>query len=118
MSELIISGTLIEIRPERTGQSQKGPWKYREFIIKTEGQYSKTVCFTAWNDKADRVASLTEGEKVTVHFNPESREVNGRWFTTLGAFRIESEGKNKIPTKPTTEYVVNTPEEDADPLPF
>ena len=41
-----------------------------------------------WGDKIDQF-NVTEGETVTVHFDLESREYNGRWYTDVKAWRIE-----------------------------
>ena len=48
-----ISGKLIQLLPQQTGQGKNGTWKKQEVIIETEGQYPKKVCIAIWGDKAD-----------------------------------------------------------------
>lgn len=83
-----VKGRIFQIMEPVTGQSAKGPWKKQEFIIETMDQYPKKVCFTVWNDKI-QLNSLTPSSVITVSFNAESREYNGRWYTDLGAWKAD-----------------------------
>jgi hypothetical protein len=87
---LEVSGRLIQILPEQTGQGQNGPWLKQNFVIETQEQYPKKVCFVCWNDKAEILKQLKSGDEVKVAFTVESREFNGKWYTDVKAFRIES----------------------------
>ena len=60
-----INGKIIELLPEQSGESAKGPWRKQEYILETEGQYPKKVCFMAWSDKIDEFA-IKEGESLVV----------------------------------------------------
>lgn len=83
-----VKGRLFQILEPITGQSAKGPWKKQGFVIETMDQYPKKVCFNVWNDKI-QLDSLTPNTVITVHFNAESREYNGKWYTDLGAWKAE-----------------------------
>ena len=48
-----ITGKIIRVLPEKSGQSARGGWRKQEYILETQGQYPKTVCFMAWGDKID-----------------------------------------------------------------
>ncbi|MGB3619683.1 MAG: DUF3127 domain-containing protein [Catalinimonas sp.] len=86
---LDITGKVIKVLDEVSGQGRNGTWVKREFVVETPGQYPKSVCFTCWGDRANTVSQLQPGDEVTVSFDPESREYNDRWFTDLKAWRIE-----------------------------
>ena len=86
-----IKGTIIALLPLQTGQGKNGEWKKQEFIIEISGQYQKKVCVTAWGRAVDYVPSI--GTEVNVSFDIESREYNGRYYTEVKAFKIESVGK-------------------------
>ena len=86
---LEIEGKVIKILPEQTGQSQRGKWIKQEFVIETEDKFPKKMCFTAWGDKTDAIKKMSEGQKVKVSFNAESREYNERWYTELKAWKID-----------------------------
>ena len=82
-----ISGKIIELLPEKSGQSNNGGWRKREYVLETEAQYPKKVCFMAWGDKIDQFG-LKQGERVTVSVDLESREYNGRWYTDVKAWKV------------------------------
>ena len=68
-----IKGKIVQIVDEQSGESAKGPWRKQEYILQTEGQYPKQICFMAWNDKIDEFA-IKENESVDVSIDLESRE--------------------------------------------
>ena len=82
-----LSGKMIQLLPEKSGESARGPWRKQEYILETDGQYSKQVCFMVWSDKIDEFA-IKEGETLVVSINLESREYNGRWYTDVKAWKV------------------------------
>ncbi|MBA3648960.1 MAG: DUF3127 domain-containing protein [Chitinophagales bacterium] len=119
---LDLIGKLITMLPEQTGQGQNGNWFKQSFVLETQDQYPKKICFTAWNDKAEFLKLLKTGDEVKVAFNLESREYNGRWYTDAKVWRIEKMSGGEQSTR--SEYALNTepPQEDVsqfrDDLPF
>ncbi|MDB4347339.1 DUF3127 domain-containing protein [Bacteroidia bacterium] len=86
-----INGKINVIVDKVSGQSKNGgEWQKQEFVIETDGQYPKKVCFSLWGDKINVLESLKPGDAVKVSFDPESREYNGRWYTDLRAWKIET----------------------------
>lgn len=86
-----INGKISVIVDKVSGQSKNGgEWVKQEFVIDTEGQYPKKVCFSLWGDKINVLESLKPGDAVKISFDPESREYNDRWYTDLRAWKIES----------------------------
>ena len=83
-----LTGKIINVLPEKSGTSARGPWRKQEYVIEIPGDYPKQVCFMVWGDKIDQF-KVTEGESLTVHFDLESREYNGRWYTDVKAWRVE-----------------------------
>jgi len=110
-----IKGRLIKILPAQTGQSSRGEWKKQEFVLEQEGQYSRKVCISAWGDKVD-VGTLVEGTMLNVHFDIESREFNGKWYTNLTAWKVETaeDSQQNIPPLPPMETY--RPDVDAPPI--
>jgi hypothetical protein len=117
-----ITGTLVQINEPITGQGKNGMWKKQEFILETEGQYPKKVMITAWGDKLN-LGSFKPGSKITVGFDLESREYNGRWYTDVKAWKIAAGGATTaqpdpeapLPPPPSFEGVDAMPQDD---LPF
>jgi len=83
-----LPGKIIQILPEESGQSARGEWRKQQYILETEGQYPKKVCFMAWGDKIDEF-SIKEGEELTLSINIESREYNGKWYTDVKAWKVD-----------------------------
>ena len=88
-----LSGKIIQLLPEKSGESARGPWRKQEYILETEGQYPKQVCFMAWSDKIDEFA-IKEGENLVVSIDLESREYNGRWYTDVKAWKVARAGSS------------------------
>ena len=85
-----IKGKIIEILPEKSGQSANGEWRKQEYVLETESSYPKKICFMAWGDKIGEF-NLKQGENVEVSIDLESREYNGRWYTDVKAWRVNRE---------------------------
>ena len=117
-----LSGKIIKILPLQTGTGKNGAWKKQEFVVETPGQISRKVCFNVWGDKIDQF-KLTEGTEVTVSFDLESREYNGKLYTDVKAWKVENSSraeKDTIPDVPDDEYFSASSKEDMPPddLPF
>ena len=83
-----LTGKIIEVLPEKSGTSARGPWRKQEYVVEIPGDYPKKVCFMVWGDKIDEL-QIQEGQELTVHVDLESREYNGRWYTDVKAWRVE-----------------------------
>ena len=86
---LELSGKVMQLLSEQTGTGKNGQWVKQDFIIETEEQYPRKVCFSAWGEKVSMVKTLKAGTPVKVSFNIESREFNGRWYTDLRIWKLE-----------------------------
>ena len=87
---LEISGKIIEILELKSGKSANGEWRKQDYVLETEAQYPKKVCFMAWGDKIDQF-NIQQGETVAVAIDLESREYNGRWYTDVKAWKVSRE---------------------------
>lgn len=83
-----IKGRIIQILPLVSGVSSKGEWKKQEYILETEAQYPKKVCFNCWGDKVDQF-NIQMGEELIISVDVESREFNGRWYTDVRAWKVD-----------------------------
>ncbi|MBN7814148.1 DUF3127 domain-containing protein [Algoriphagus pacificus] len=87
-----LSGKIIQILPEVSGNSRSGnAWRKQEYILETGGNYPKKVCLSIWSDKIDQFA-MQVGEQVTLGVDLESREYNGRWYTEVKAYKVDRTG--------------------------
>ena len=86
-----ISGKIIECLPVKSGQSSNGEWRKQEYVLETNSQYPKKICFVVWGGKVEQFA-IQQGETVEVSIDLESREYNGRWYTDVKAWKVERDG--------------------------
>lgn len=96
-----IKGKIIQALPEQGGTSKAGnAWRKREYVLETQETYPKKVCFNLFGDRIDQYP-MNVGEDVTVSFDLESREYNGRWYTDVRAFKVEKGGAT-VPPAPAS----------------
>jgi hypothetical protein len=115
---LEIKGKIIAVLPEETGQSAKGEWKKQVAILEYGDKYPKKVPFEMWKDK---IVALSVGDEVTLVFDIDAREWNGKWFTSVQAFKVVVAGGVPIPdSAPVSVKLVPIPEPEANEsgLPF
>ncbi|MDR1846664.1 MAG: DUF3127 domain-containing protein [Bacteroidales bacterium] len=107
-----IIGKLIKVLPEQSGQSERGTWVRGGFVIETEEQFPRQVAFSLWGEeKVNAVKNLNPHTQIKVHFNPESREYQDKWYTDLRCFKIETfnplVGGNEFVQSSNSPYPVN-----------
>ncbi len=84
-----LSAKLVQLLPLQTGTGKNGQWKKQDIIVETESQYPKKICVSVWGDKID-ANQLQPGALLKIDFDVESREYNGRWYTDIKAWKIET----------------------------
>lgn len=89
--DLQITGKVVDILDEKSGKGKNGPWRKRDFILETDGEYPRKVCMTQWGDQIDK-NPVSKGETVTAFIDIQSREYNGNWYTDVKAWKIEKGG--------------------------
>ena len=129
-----ISGKLIQKLPLQSGVGKTGTnWQKQEFVIETVETYPKKICANLWGDKVDVLQSINIGDQVIMSFHVESREYNGKWYTDVKAWKLETavatpqgapqQASNAAPTYPTanelpSEFEGTFVDEGQDDLPF
>lgn len=110
-----ITGKIIRILPLQSGQGRNGEWKKQDFVLETNEQYPKKVCFTVWGDKID-LFNIQMGDDLTVSITIESREYNEKWYTNIQAWKVDKANNTipqfdeaAMPFPSTPEYVSSAP---------
>ena len=82
-----ISGKIFKVMPLETGEGKNGVWKKQQIIIETTSdKYPKKVAVQLWGDLTDK--GFQEGAEISVEFDVESREYNGKWYTDAKGWRV------------------------------
>lgn len=111
-----IKAKLIQLLPLQTGMGKNGQWRKQDIIVETEGQYPKKICISIWGDKINE-KQLLIGNELDIHFELESREFNGKWYTDIRAWKIVSV-EDKITNFLQENLTSNEESSEADDLPF
>ena len=120
-----ITGKIIAVLPERGGISKTGnEWKTQENVLETHEQYPRRICFNVFG--ADKISqfNIQAGEEMTVSFDINAREYQGRWYNDIRAWRVERGGPVTAPeyapavNAPAANNVEFTAQSEADDLPF
>lgn len=123
-----ISGKIFKVMPLESGEGKNGTWKKQLLVIEIEnGKYSKKVATTLWNDLTDN--TFQEGAEISIEFDVESREYNGKWYTDVKAWKINKNSSVQVAKQEvkedTSSYQANVESasasivnEEIDDLPF
>ena len=82
-------GKIIQVLPPQEGVGRNGnPWKLQGYVLETLEQYPRKVHFEVFGEDRIRQNPCEIDQLVTISFDIESREFNGRWYTSIRAWRI------------------------------
>ena len=89
-----ITGKIIAVLPANSGTSARtgNPWMYQTYVIETQGQYPKKLAFDVFGEERIKQFNIQQGEELTVRFDFDAHEYNGRWFNQIRAFNVEKSG--------------------------
>lgn len=85
---MYIQGKVIQVFDVQTGESQRGTWKKREFILETYAKVPKKVCLVLKGESVDSI-QINNGESLRVSIDIESREYKEKWYTEVRAWKTE-----------------------------
>ena len=86
-----IVGKIIQVLPlqEGTSKSTGNTWKLQSYVLETQEQYPRKVCFEIFGEDKIKNNQCNIDDIVTVSFDIDSREYNGRWYTSIRAWRVQ-----------------------------
>lgn len=85
---MYIQGKVLRVFPIQTGESPRGSWKKREFVLETYAKIPKKVCMVLKGESVD-TCTVNEGDSLKVSVDIESREYKEKWYTEVRAWKIE-----------------------------
>ena len=85
-----VVGKIIQVLPMQEGIGRNGnPWKLQGYVLETLDQYPRKVHFEVFGEDRIKMNPCEMDQLVTVSFDIESREFNGRWYTSIRAWKIQ-----------------------------
>ncbi|MBR6030855.1 MAG: DUF3127 domain-containing protein [Bacteroidaceae bacterium] len=85
------TGKIIAEFNERGGVSNRtgNEWKAKSYVLEVPGDYPRKLVFDVFGVERLQAFNIQIGELLTVHFDIDAHEYNGRWFNDVRAFRID-----------------------------
>ena len=107
-----ITRKIIAVLPANSGTSARtgNPWMSQTYVIETQGQYPKKLAFDVFGEERIKQFNIQQGEELTVRFDIDAHEYQGRYFNQIRAFNVEKSGQQTTqqPTPQPTDNVANT----------
>lgn len=120
---ITINGKITNALPPRRGTSKTGnEWVSQDFVI--ENEQGEKICFNMFGEEKIKNSGLRVGAIASVTCKIESKEWNGKWFTSVSCENCIVQGAT--PAQPKTQPITqpvdfgrsNSSEVSADTLPF
>jgi len=111
---------ITKILEKVTGEKKdgSGQWVKQSFVVETSEKYNNLYCFELFGDeKVDKFNQYNKvGGMVDVDFNVSTNEWQGKYFTTLQAWKVFKSDSDNHTAKPYDETPQNVIAEDDDGL--
>lgn len=85
-----LTGRIIAVLPANSGVSNRtgNPWMSQEYVIEVPGQYPRKCVFRLFGEDRIKQFNIQQGEDLTVQFDIDAHEYNGRWFNEIRAYNV------------------------------
>lgn len=81
-----VSGKIIAVLDKKSGMSNTTgiKWSAQQYVIETQEQYPKRLCFEVFGEERIASFNIQNGEEMTVSFDIDAREYQGRCIIHSG----------------------------------
>ena len=85
-----LTGRIIAVLPANSGVSNRtgNPWMSQEYVIEVPGQYPRKCVFRLFGEDRIKQFNIQNGEDLTIQFDIDAHEYNGRWFNEIRAYNV------------------------------
>jgi len=85
-----LTGKIIAVLQANSGVSNRtgNPWMSQEYVIEVPGQYPRKCVFRIFGEDRIKQFNIQQGEDITVQFDIDAHEYNGRWFNEIRAYNV------------------------------
>ena len=85
-----LTGKIIAILPAQSGVSARtgNNWMSQDYVIEVPGQYPRKCLFRIFGEDRIKQFNIQQGEDLTVQFDIDAHEFNGRWFNDIRAYNV------------------------------
>lgn len=85
-----LTGKIIVVSEPKTGTSSRtgNSWMMQEYVIEVPGQYPRHCAFIVFGEDRIKQLNIQMGEDLTVQFDIDAREYNGKWYNDFRAYNV------------------------------
>ena len=85
-----LTGKIIAVLAAQSGVSARtgNSWMSQEYVIEVPGQYPRKCVFRLLGEDRIKQFAIQQGEDITVQFDIDAHEYNGRWFNEIRAYNV------------------------------
>ena len=85
-----LTGRIIAVMEPRSGVSARtgNAWMTQEYVIEVPGQYPNRCVFNIFGEDRIKQFNIQNGEDITIQFDIDAREYQGRWFNDIRAYNV------------------------------
>ena len=85
-----LTGKIIAVLPAQSGVSARtgNNWMSQDYVIEVPGQYPRKCLFSIFGEDRIKQFNIQQGEDLTVQFDIDAHEFNGRWFNDIRAYNV------------------------------
>lgn len=65
----------------------------QQYVLEVPGMYPKRMVFEVFGEDRIKSFNVQQGQEVTVSFEIDAHEYNGRWFNEVRAWNVKSTGQ-------------------------
>ena len=115
-------GKIIQILPQESGVSKSSgkEWVKASYVLETQEQYPRKVKYDVFGEQRIKDCEVQIDDEVKMSIDIESREYQGRWYTSVNAYKVEfnldgvqeQAQAAQTTTPPATQPVVSETQED------
>ena len=86
-----LTGKVIAVLEPKGGISKASgnPWKMQDYVIETNEQFPRRMCFNVFGEDKISQFNIQVGEEITVSFDINAREYQGRWYNDIRAWKVD-----------------------------
>ena len=85
-----LTGRIIAVLQAQSGVSARtgNSWMSQDYVIEVPGQYPRRCVFRIFGEDRIKQFNLQMNEDVTVQFDIDAHEYQGRWFNDIRAYNV------------------------------
>ena len=97
-----LTGKIIAVMEPRGGVSARtgNQWMTQEYVLEVPGQYPKRCLFNVFGEDRIKQFNIQQGEDLTIQFDIDAHEYNGRWFNEIRAYNVIRGGQQPVVGQP------------------